>query len=164
MKFNTSHIVYFLGLVGAVLFFSFRPSVDYFSEAPLDLNRKDIENKINALSSNLGIKLDTLSAITSLQQHTKYAEDQMDSSPYANPKTLNQRDLVLGSWDVVYAPKQAYNSIPINANEFFEPLGSIRFRVDGKGNIIRVAEHPSRPNPTFIPGNDIGDISERILI
>ena len=164
MKFNTSHIVYFLGLVGAVLFFSFRPSVDYFSEAPLDLNRKDIENKINALSSNLGIKLDTLSAITSLQQHTKYAEDQMDSSPYPNPKTLNQRDLVLGSWDVVYAPKQAYNSIPINANEFFEPLGSIRFRVDGKGNIIRVAEHPSRPNPTFIPGNDIGDIAERILI
>ena len=42
------------------------------------MNRKDIENKINALSSNLGIQLDTLSAITSLQQHTKYAEDQMD--------------------------------------------------------------------------------------
>ena len=88
LKFNASHIVYFLGLVGAVLFFSFRPSVDYFSEAPLDLNRKDIENKINALSSNLGIQLDTLSAITSLQQHTKYAEDQMDSSPYPNPKYL----------------------------------------------------------------------------
>ena len=88
----------------------------------------------------------------------------MDSSLYPNPKTLNQKDLVLGSWDVVYAPKRAYNSVPINANEFFAPLGSIRFRVDGKGNIIRVAEHPSRPNLTFIPGSDIGDIAERILI
>lgn len=164
MKFSISHIVYLLGLLGAVLFFIFRPSVDYYSEAPLDFNRKDVETKINTLSTNLGVQLDTLSTITTLQQHTKYAEAQMDSSLYPNPKALNQKDQVLSSWDVVYAPIQAYNSIPINANEFFTPLGSIRFRVDDNGDVIRITEHPSRPNPTFIPGSDIGDIAERILI
>ena len=164
MKINTSHIVYLLGLLGAVLFFIFRPSVDYYSDAPLDLNRKDVEAKINTLSTNLGVQLDTLSAIATMQQHTKYAGAQMDSSLYPNPKALNEKDQVLSSWDVVYAPIQAYNSIPINANEFFAPLGSIRFRVDGNGNVIRISEHPTRPNPTFIPGSDIGDIAERILI
>ena len=164
MKINTSHIVYLLGLLGAVLFFIFRPSVDYYSDAPLDLNRKDVEAKINTLSTNLGVQLDTLSAIATLQQHTKYAGAQMDSSLYPNPKALNEKDQVLSSWDVVYAPIQAYNSIPINANEFFAPLGSIRFRVDDNGNVIRISEHPTRPNPTFIPGSDIGDIAERILI
>ena len=127
MKFSISHIVYLLGLLGAVLFFIFRPSVDYYSEAPLDFNRKDVETKINTLSTNLGVQLDTLSTITTLQQHTKYAEAQMDSSLYPNPKALNQKDQVLSSWDVVYAPIQAYNSIPINANEFFTPWALFGF-------------------------------------
>lgn len=164
MKFNISHIVYFLGLLGATLFFIFKPSVDYYSGAPLDLNRKDIETKINTLSSNLGIQLDTLIAVTILQQHTKYAEAQMENSLYTNPKALNQKDQVLSSWEVVYAPIEAYNWIPFNASELFAATGSIRFRIDDKGNVIRIYEHPSRPNPTFIPGSDIGDIAQRILI
>ena len=43
-------------------------------------------------------------------------------------------------------------------------MGSIRFRIDDNGDVIRIHKHPSRPNPTFIPGSDIGDIAERILI
>ena len=88
----------------------------------------------------------------------------MDNSLYPNPKALNQKDQVLSSWEVVYAPIQAYNSIPINASELFTLWALLGFGVDDNGDVIRIYEHPSRPNPTFIPGSDIGDIAQRILI
>ena len=164
MNIKPSYIVYLLGLLGAVLFFSLRPQIDYYADAPLELNRKDIQTKVELVALGLGVNLDTLTSAATLQQHTKYAEMQMDTLQYISPKSLNEKDRVLKSWDVILAPKNSYNQNPISSAEIFDPLGSLRMRADHQGNIIRIQQHPTKENPTFLSGGSIEDLSERLLV
>jgi serine phosphatase RsbU (regulator of sigma subunit) len=164
LKIKPSHIIYLLGLLGAVLFFSFRPQIDYYAKAPLELNRKDVQTKVQSIVRGLGVELDTLASVATLQQHTKYAELQMDTLDFISPGSLNEKDRVLKSWDVILAPKGSYNQNPITAAQIFNPLGSLRVRVDHEGNIIRIQQHPTRENPTFLTGGSIEDLSEGLIV
>ena len=159
-----SYILFFLGLMGFLLFLVGRSYVDYYGGAPILESRSQVEQKIERIAQSLSFSTDTMAVYSIQEQHKSYFENlQSESSTDLRPIDLNEEGLHLQSWLTVLGAKESVDQIRLSAKDLFDEYGQLLVRVANNGNVIRLRSNPKRPNPTFVKAGDPLKLAESII-
>lgn len=156
----------FLGVIGFAVFFVLHSFVAFNAGAPIEQSKSAIEYKTNDLSKRLGFSLDSLQVMTSRTQHLNYYKTLQDSAQedLLYPAELNKNGVHLTGWQVSIGTAQDEDDGFSNeADDFMSELGRLDIRYDHKGNVRRLSSYAENPNPTFVPGDSLFSIANRIV-
>lgn len=156
----------FLGVIGFAVFFMLHSSVSFNAGAPIQESRSTIEGKAAELASQLGFSVDSLHMMTSRTQHFNYYKALKDSTEGAlpSPYELNKRDVHLTGWEINIGRTQSEEEV-ISGDMvgFVDELGRLTLRYDQQGKVRRISTFASNPNPTFVAGDSLFAIANRIV-
>jgi len=155
----------FLGAIGFGAFFVLRPTVDFSARAPIQNSRTTIETKTADLAGQLGFSTDTLHFLTFHRHHLNYFRQLEDSLGEDLPSLsrLYEEDLFLSSWMVTIGGNlKDQDAFSINPDDLFNKVGNMILRFDKKGKVRRLITSSQNRNPTFVAGDSLPSIAEKI--
>lgn len=161
---KSSYIVFVLGLVGALTFWFLRSEIDYSSNGAVKQSSSEIKASIETLAKGLGFSMDSLSIASLFQQHGRYVSSIQDSlNGKLPPSVLNEKNTHIQSWVSVIGKKGDLGQVIIDPSSVFNSNGNLTFRTSNYGKVIRINENEDAPNPTFIQGDSIEAVGNKIV-
>lgn len=156
----------FLGGIGVAIFFVLHSFIAFNAGAPLQESKSTIESKTAELANRLGFSMDTLQVMTLRTQHLNYYKTLHDSAQgdIRPISQINESGLHLSGWKVSIGTSQNNDAGFSNEmNDFMSDLGRLDVRYDQEGNVRRVSTYDSNPNPTFVAGDSLLLIANRVV-
>ncbi len=156
----------FLGVIGFAVFFVLHSFVSFNAGAPIEQSKSTIEHKTAELSQRLGFSVDSLQVMTERTQHLNYYKTLQDSAQedLQSPAELNKNGVHLTGWKVSIGTAQDEDDgFSHEASDFMSELGRLDIRYDQEGNVRRLSRYADNPNPTFVPGDSLFSIANRIV-
>lgn len=156
----------FLGVIGFAAFFVLHSFISFNAGAPIEQSKSTIEHKTAELSQRLGFSTDSLQIMTQRTQHLNYYKTLQDSvkDDLPPPAELNKNGVHLTGWKVSIGTAQdeddGYSHEGI---DFMSDLGRLEVRYDHEGNVRRLSKYADNPNPTFVPGDSLFSIANRVV-
>ncbi|PAU94354.1 hypothetical protein CK503_05995 [Aliifodinibius salipaludis] len=156
----------FLGIIGCAVFFVLYSFISFNAGASIEQSKSTIEHKTAELSQRLGFSLDSLQIMTNRTQHINYYKTLKDSAreELLYPKELNENGVHLTGWKVSIGTAQDDDDrFSYETGDFMSELGRFDIRYDQEGNVRRMSKYADNPNPTFVPGDSLFSIANRIV-
>jgi len=156
----------FLGVIGFAVFFVLHSFIAFNAGAPVEQSKSTIEHRTAELSQRLGFSLDSLQVMTERTQHLNYYKALKDSvgDNLPSPAKLNKNGLHLSGWKVSIGIAQGKDDgFSHEASDFMSELGRLDIRYDQEGNVRRLSKYADNPNPTFVSGDSLFSIANRIV-
>ncbi len=156
----------FLGVIGFAAFFVLHSFIAFNAGAPVEQSKSTIEHRTAELSQRLGFSLDSLQVMTERTQHLNYYKALKDSvgDNLPSPAKLNKNGLHLSGWKVSIGIAQGKDDgFSHEASDFMSELGRLDIRYDQEGNVRRLSKYADNPNPTFVSGDSLFSIANRIV-
>lgn len=156
----------FLGGIGFAVFLVLHSSISFNAGAPVQESRAAIEGKATELIKQLGFSADSLNMLTERTQHLNYYQALKDSTKEKLPPVieLNEKGVNLTGWQVNIGTNQPEGEIiSDNMLDFIDDLGRLQIRYGQQGEVRRISTYPSNPNPTFVAGDSLFSIANRIV-
>lgn len=156
----------FLGGIGLAIFFVLHSLISFNAGAPLQESKSTIENKTAQLADRMGFSMDTLEVMTRRTQHLNYYKILQDSvrDDLQPIEEMNKSGLHLMGWKVSIGTAQSNDAgFSHEMNDFMSDLGRLDIRYDQHGKIRRVGTYDENPNPTFVAGDSLLSIANRIV-
>lgn len=163
------HLAYwlFLGALGVAVFLFLRPAVDFNAGSPIQQSRTTVENSTGELVRQMGFSLDSLHLLTTRSQHLGYFSSLKDSlgEEVPAPAELNRRGLFLNSWVVTIGTElnDQEMALTVSQSDLFNKAGRLQLRFDDKGRVRRVVTNPNTYNPTFVAGDSLLAVADKIV-
>lgn len=155
----------FLGGIGFALFFVLHSLIAFNAGAPVQESKSTIESKTAELADRLGFSMDSLQVMTRRTQHLNYYQSLQDSAKndLQPVKEINQSGLHLTGWKVSVGTAQSDETgFSHEMNDFMSDLGRLDIRYDQDGKVRRISTYDANPNPTFVAGDSLLSIANRI--
>jgi len=156
----------FLGALGFAAFLTLRPAVDFNAGSPIQQSRATVEGFTIDLSRELGFSADSLTTLALRSQHINYYNTLDDSlqAELPSPAELSERGLFLNSWLVLIGVEQGSDEMTLNLSEsgIFDEFGIMQLRIDDRGRVRRVKTHPENNNPSFVAGDSLLAVAQKI--
>ncbi|WP_445665078.1 PP2C family protein-serine/threonine phosphatase [Fodinibius sp. AD559] len=156
----------FLGVIGFAVFFVLHSFIAFNAGAPIEQSKSTIEHRTAELAQRLGFSLDSLQIMTKRTQHLNYYKTLKDSAreDLPAPAVLNKNGVYLTGWKVSIGTAQDEDDgFSHEASDFMSALGRLDIRYDQEGNVRRLSKYADNPNPTFVPGDSLFSIANRIV-
>ncbi|NGP88396.1 SpoIIE family protein phosphatase [Fodinibius halophilus] len=156
----------FLGVMGFAAFFLLHASIAFNANAPIDQSKSAVEGKTAQLATQLGFTTDSLQMVATRTQHLNYYDVLRDSAGSDLPPAavLNERDVNLTGWLVQMGTRQSPGArVVYDKNSFLSELGILDIRYDQEGKVRRISAYAQNPNPTFVAGDSLFAIANRIV-
>lgn len=156
----------FLGGIGIAIFFVLHSFIAFNAGAPLQESKSTVERKTTELANRLGFSMDSLQVMTRRTQHLNYYEILQDSLQGDLPSiaNINKSGSHLNGWKVSIGISQNNDAGFSNEmDDFMSDLGRLDIRYDQEGNVRRVSIYNSNPNPTFVAGDSLLLIANRVV-
>lgn len=151
-------------MAGILSYFILRPDIEFYASAPISESKEQAEEKIEKVVEELGFSVDSLVLISIRRQHLAYAkmlQDTIEESP--SPAELNKSGFHIQSWETVIGSPRASNGAFATLEQLFNDTGRLKINSANNGRIIRIKSHNENPNPTFIQGDSLFSIAEKIV-
>lgn len=159
-----SYILLLCGLAGIIVFFLLRPNIDFFASGPINQSKETVEQYISEIAPQLGFSTDSLAVMSMRRQHKAFLETLQDTIPgEVTPAMLNEGEVHIQSWQTVIGGRKKSNGIFATPSQLFDDIGNLQLRVSNSGKVIRISEHPENYNPTFIQGDSLLGIAEKVV-
>ncbi len=156
----------FLGAIGLAAFFILHSFIAFNAGAPIEQSKSTIEHKTAELSQRLGFSMDSLQVLVSRTQHLNYYKTLEDSAngELPPPAELNKKGVHLTGWKVSIGTAQDEDEgFTHEASDFMSEQGRLDIRYDQEGNVRRISKYTDNPNPTFVSGDSLFSIANRIV-
>nr|NIT61004.1 hypothetical protein [Fodinibius sp.]NIV15727.1 hypothetical protein [Fodinibius sp.]NIY29585.1 hypothetical protein [Fodinibius sp.] len=156
----------FLGAIGFAIFFVLHSFIAFNAGAPVEQSKSTIEHRTAELSQRLGFSLDSLQIMTERTQHLNYYKMLKDSigEDLPSPEKLNNNGLHLSGWKVsIGVAQDEDDGFSHEASDFMSELGRLDIRYDQEGNVRRLSKYADNPNPTFVAGDSLFSIANRVV-
>jgi len=161
---RNSYIIIALGIIGAFIFGFLRPQIDINANGSIQKSSSEVADYIKSLAPNLGFSTDSLAIASMFEQHSDYLRMLKDSlSSDISPSEMNKQDVHLQSWASILASPSSLEEPIININTAFQAVGKLAIRTSNTGNVIRISTNPEESNPTFIQGDSIEAVAQKIV-
>ena len=163
---NKTYILSVLAILGIVSFFVFRPYIDFTTGAPIEQSKNAVEAKSAILAQELGFSVDSLGLFTIREQHFSYynfLKDTLSDRDFVYPQQFNERGAHLNTWVTSIAAKDNTNLNQLSGSTVFANTGRLQFRYNNEGNVIRVYESQNNINPTFVSGDSLSMIANKVV-
>lgn len=146
----------YVGVLGGIIFFLLRPSYDFHSAAPINMNRATATELAVETVSNLGLAPDTLeSFVLRIQKSHLLREIKEDRGlQHITPFQLNRAGIPLNNWRVEFGTKYSAPEPMTGLERLFLDRGIARVEIGDDGRILTFRSHPER-NHTFVEGESI---------
>lgn len=156
----------FLGAIGLAVFFVLHSFVAFNAGAPIEQSKSAIEHKTAELSQRLGFSMDSLQVLDLRTQHLNYYKTLRDSTkeelPY--PAELNKNGVNLTGWKVsIGITQEEDDGFSNGTSDFLSEQGRLDIRYDQEGKVRRLSKYADNPNPTFVSGDSLFSIANRIV-
>lgn len=162
--FRNPHTLMYIGMLGLLLFWLLRPSIDLYSGLDISASRGVAESRFTGILGEFGIPTDTL-AWTALryQRHGfySYLKDSSRSRTHINPYRLNRAGVPITGWRIQAGPVFNMGAISSNPNAYLSENQPIRLDFDDRLR-VRSAEFRD-PVMAFLPGDSIQVIGRRLM-
>lgn len=161
---KTSYIIITAGIIGAFAFGLLRPKIDINANGAIQKSSSEVAEYIEKLAPDLGFSMDSLAVASMFEQHSEYFRMLKDSiQGEISPEQMNGQDVHLQSWvSIIAAPLSLDNPID-NINTAFRSVGKLAIRTSNSGKVIRVSTNPEIFNPTFIQGDSVEAVAQKIV-
>ncbi|MEL7832556.1 PP2C family protein-serine/threonine phosphatase [Fodinibius sp. Rm-B-1B1-1] len=156
----------FLGVIGLAVFFVLHSKIAFNAGAPIQLSKSAIEQQTASIAQQLGFSTDSLQMMTKRSQHLNYYKTLKDSADSSLQSTadLNRSGIHLTGWEVNLGTAQDEgDGYSRESNDFLSTLGRLGIRYDQQGNVRRISSYNGNPNPTFVSGDSLFAIANRIV-
>tara|TARA_R110000868_G_scaffold294140_3_gene554784 strand:+ start:46076 stop:48613 length:2538 start_codon:yes stop_codon:yes gene_type:complete len=161
---RNSYIIIALGIIGVITFGFLRPKIDVNANGAIQKSSSEIVDFIEKLAPQLGFSMDSLSTASMFEQHADYLRMLQDSlKGEISPAVMNAQDVHIQSWVTIVTPPISLNDPIININNAFQSVGMLGIRTSNSGKVIRVSTNPETNNPTFIQGDSIEAVAQKIV-
>ncbi|MCH2451269.1 MAG: serine/threonine-protein phosphatase [Gracilimonas sp.] len=159
-----SYILLFWGLAGILSYFLLRADIEFYASGPISESKGQVEEKIGEIALQLGFSADSLAMMSTRKQHlsyTKILQDTIIEEP--SPAALNKRGFHIQSWETVLGAQNKSNGVFAAPGQLFDETGRLKINTANSGKIIRINSNNENPNPTFIQGDSLFSIAEKIV-
>lgn len=154
----------FLGGIGTAVFFVLHANIAFNAGAPVQESKSTIEYKTAELTTRLGFSMDSLQLISHRTQHLNYYKVLKDSvRDLPPPAKRNKNGMHLTGWKVSIGVAQSQDDVLNETNTFMSKLGRLDIRYDQEGKVRRLSAYESNYNPTFVSGDSLFAIADRIV-
>ncbi|WP_138430634.1 PP2C family protein-serine/threonine phosphatase [Fodinibius saliphilus] len=156
----------FLGVMGFAAFFLLHSSISFNANAPVDHSKLAIEGKTQQLATQLGFSVDSLAMMATRTQHLNYYKILQDSTEnnLSSAGVLNKKGVNLTGWLVQIGVEQSPGDrVVYDKTSFMSELGQLDIRYDQQGKVRRISSYPQNLNPTFVAGDSLFAIADRIV-
>ena len=151
-------------MAGILSYFILRPDIEFYASAPISESKAQVEEKIGEIVQELGFSVDSLALMSTRRQHltyTKTLQDTIEESP--SPAALNKKGFHIQSWETVIGSAKSSNGVFATLEQLFNDTGRLKINLANNGKIIRINSHNENPNPTFIQGDSLFSIAEKVV-
>lgn len=151
-------------MAGILSYFILRPDIEFYASAPISESKAQVEEKIGEIVQELGFSVDSLALMSTRRQHltyTKTLQDTIKESP--SPAALNKKGFHIQSWETVIGSAKSSNGVFATLEQLFNDTGRLKINLANNGKIIRINSHNENPNPTFIQGDSLFSIAEKVV-
>lgn len=161
---KNSYILIALGIIGAITFGILRPRIDINAKGSIQKSSSEVADYIKKLAPELGFSMDSLVVASMFEQHSDYFRMLKDSlSGEISPSGMNEQDVHLQSWATIIAEPSSLDEPIINISTAFQSIGKLAVRTSNSGNVIRVSTNPEEYNPTFVQGDSIEAVAQKVV-
>lgn len=164
LDFRSPHTLLYIGMVGLLLFWLLRPSIDLYSGSGIDASRPQAEERFQTVLRELGVPTDTLAWMAQRYQRGAFYQMLKDSSgagSRVHPDRLNRGGIPLTGWRLQAGPVYNVGAISSNPNAYLSENQPIRVDFDERMR-IRTLELRD-PVFAFLPGDSVEAIGRRLL-
>lgn len=141
-----------------------RADIEFYASGPISESKEQVEEKIGEIAQELGFITDSLAMMSTRKQHLAYTEILQDTiKGDASPAVLNKSGFHIQSWETVLGAQNKSNGVFATPGQLFDETGRLKINTANTGKIIRINSHNENPNPTFIQGDSLFSIAERIV-
>lgn len=159
-----TYLILFCGILGVASYFYLRPHIEFYAGGPIAESKAEIEAKTRALAAGLGFELDTLNMMSELSQHHYYLSFLKDTlGDEFTIADLNKNGVHTKSWKTIIGGDLTGNAVIVNSEQLFSTAGNLKLHYSNSGNLIRLISHRENPNPTFIKGDSLREISRYVV-
>ncbi len=153
-----------MGILGLAAFAGLRSSVDYNANGPIEESRAEVEERLTGLSGDLGFSMDSLEILSVRQQHIGFLKSLEDTlKQNLSPAEMNERGAHIQSWLSVIGVEGDGLGTITGPGSLFETNGRLLVRTSNSGRIIRILDSDNFPNPTFIRGDSLQNLANRVV-
>ncbi|MEX0721333.1 MAG: PP2C family protein-serine/threonine phosphatase [Balneolaceae bacterium] len=115
------------------------------------------------MSSELGFSADSLPMMTVHTQNSGYIDQLRDSlNKKISLAELNENGTHIHTWKTVIGRNVNRQEIITGSGQLFETVGKLKIQFSNDGQLIRIQSHPENLNPTFIKGDSLQAIAEKL--
>lgn len=151
-------------MIGAFVFGFLRPQIDINAKGAIQKSSFEVAYYLEKLAPELGFSMDSLAVASMFEQHSDYFRMLKDSlEGDISPSAMNEQDVHLQSWASIIATPSSLDNPIININDAFQSVGKLAIRTANSGKVIRVSTNPSQYNPTFVQGDSIEAVAQKIV-
>jgi serine phosphatase RsbU (regulator of sigma subunit) len=149
-----------------VVFFLFRPVIDFHSGAPLETHPAAASDRATEVLVSLGAR--QTSEKKTLVSRTQWVSlyttllDSLGKSQTLNPAALNASGVPLSGWTIIFAEEYEQSTGIFSDDVLFDDIGHARISLDQQGRVRSLEMHPTR-NQTLIAGFQMQDVFDTIL-
>lgn len=150
-----------LGIIG---YFFLRSDVEFYASGPINQSKEAVEDSISKKALLMGFSMDSLAMMSMRRQHLSYLQNLQDAlEDEVYPATLNKSALHIQSWETVIGAPNKSNGVFATLDQLFNDTGRLKLHIANSGRIIRIDSHQENPNPTFIQGDSLFTIAEKLI-
>lgn len=161
---KSSYILFFLGLLGAMIFVFLRPKIDLNSNGAIQKSSSEVAIYLEKIAPGLGFSMDSLAVASMFEQHSDYLRMLKDSiDEEISPSKMNEKGVHIQSWASVIGSPASLDDPIVNINTAFQSIGKLGIRTSNSGKVIRISSNPNEPNPTFVQGDSIEAVAQKIV-
>ncbi|MEQ8526132.1 PP2C family protein-serine/threonine phosphatase [Gracilimonas sp.] len=145
-------------------YFLLRPEIEFYASGPISESKEAVEERLAEIAPQLGFSADSLAIMTMRKQHLKYLKTLEDTlAEETNPAKLNKADVHIQSWETIVGSKNNSSGMFASTGQLFEDTGRLKINVSNAGRVIRLQAHSGNPNPTFLQGDSLLGIANRLV-
>jgi serine phosphatase RsbU (regulator of sigma subunit) len=149
-----------------VVFFLFRPVIDFHAGAPLETHPAAASNRAAEILMSLGAEdASRQKALVSRTQRVDLYKTLLDSlgkSQTLNPAALNNSGVPLSGWTILFADVYKGATGILSDEALFDDIGFARISLDHQGRLRSLQMHSVR-NDAVIKGAHFKDVLDKIL-
>lgn len=158
------YILFTLGFIGAIAFWMLRGQIDQSARGAVKQSSTEVKADIEEIAMGLGFSMDSLSIASFFEQHSRYVSFLRDSlENNLSPSELNDKNTHTQSWVSVIAKQNSIGQAIVAPNSLFNSYGNLTLRTSNYGKIIRLTENDELRNPTFVQGDSLEDVAQKVV-
>lgn len=164
LDFRSPHTLLYIGMVGMLLFWLLRPSIDLYSGSEITSSRPQAEERFLDVLHRLGVETDTLVWMSQRYQRNVFYQTLKDSSGEGSsvqPDRLNKAGIPLTGWRVQAGPVYTVGAISSNPNAYLSENQPVRVDFDERMRIRFLDVRD--PVAAFVPGDSVDAIGRQVL-